>query len=546
MGGNERWSLLIDMPENCWWRDGVIYQIYPRSFADADGDGLGDIRGITARLDYLAELGVDALWLSPIFPSPDADFGYDVSDHSAVDPRFGSMADFDALVRESHARGIRVILDLVLNHTSDAHPWFRESRSGRDNPKRDWYIWRDPRPGGGPPNNWKASFGGSGWAFDRPSGQYYFHMFLESQPDLNWRNPRVRRAQLDVVRFWLDRGVDGFRLDVFNAYFKDGSFRSNPRAPGLLGFDRLRHVYDFNRPEMMPLLRELRGILEGYPERYAVGETFRGTPPQAASYVGPGMLHAAFSFDFTSQRLYFPWNPRWLRGRIRRRDEAFGDGRWPTNVLSNHDLPRAASRYCRGEEDERARLAMALLLTLRGTPFLYYGEEIGMRDIRLKRREILDPPGRRYWPLYKGRDGCRGPMQWDPGPNGGFSSARPWLPAHPDSNTRNVERQRSEPRSLLNFTKALIALRREHAALRGGDFAFCGSPAGILAYFRSAGKETVLVAMNFRPRRALLRLRGRGESSSWRAIFGTSSPAAGVRGGEIGLDPYEVRVLQEV
>jgi len=308
------------MDDYLWWRDGIIYQIYPRSFADSNSDGLGDLPGITARLDYLADLGIDAIWISPFYPTPDADFGYDVSDHTAVDPRFGTLEDFDRLVAESHRRGIRLVLDLVLNHTSDRHPWFHESRASRDNPKRDWYIWQPPSCSHpifgekrgrwrGVPNNWQSVFGGPAWEYDETTGQYYLHMFLAEQPDVNWRNPEVRNAQLDVVRFWLERGADGFRLDVFNAYFKDAQFRNNPTKFGLRGFDRQRHLYDCDQPEMIPLLNELRTILDAYPDRYAVGETFFATPEKVLHYSGPDRLHAAFSFDFTPTNLFYPWHP---------------------------------------------------------------------------------------------------------------------------------------------------------------------------------------------------------------------------------------------
>ncbi len=414
------------MSDYLWWRDGVIYQIYPRSFSDSNGDGLGDIPGITSHLDYLADLGVDAIWLSPIYPSPDKDFGYDVSDYVAIDARFGSMADFDRLVAEAHSRGLHVIMDMVMNHTSDQHGWFKESRSSRDNPKRDWYIWKDPLPSrplpslitkkgveGRPPNNWQASFGGKAWEYDANTGQYYLHLFTKEQPDVNWRNQEVRKAQLDAFRFWMERGVDGFRLDVFNAYFKHPALPDNPPKFGLRGFDRQHHIYDIDQPDMIPLLNELRLLLDSYPQRYAVGETYFATLKKTLSYCGPDKLHAAFSFDFSSQDLVYPWNPRWIMEQVTRREAAFNAADiWPTTVLSNHDLPRAASRYSHGENDEQAKTSMALLLTLRGTPFMYYGEEIGMRDIHLRRSEILDPPGRKYWPIYKGRDGCRSPMQW--------------------------------------------------------------------------------------------------------------------------------------
>jgi alpha-glucosidase len=498
------------VPNNfLWWRDGIIYQIYPRSFADSNGDGIGDLPGITARLDYLADLGIDAIWLSPFYPTPDADFGYDISNYIDVDPRFGTLADFDELVAQAHQRNVRVVLDMVMNHTSDQHPWFVESRSSRDNPKRDWYIWQDGKPSpsqgegrvrvGAPPTNWQASFGGSAWEFDPASSQYYLHSFLKEQPDVNWRNPEVRKAQLDVFRFWLKRSVDGFRLDVFNAYFKDDQFRDNPPRFGLRGFDRQQHIYDMDQSEMVPLLQELRALLDSYSERYAVGETYIATPEKITKYAGGDRLHAAFSFDFTSQDLIYPWNARFVMEKITQRDKTFDAASiWPTIVMSNHDLPRAASRYARGEDDHQPLISMALLLTLRGTPFMYYGEEIGMRDISLKRSEILDPPGKKYWPVYKGRDGCRSPMQWSNAPFAGFSSANPWLPLHPDFKRRNVAAQQANPNSLFHFTRRLIALRRAYPALHQGAFrVFFRADTGVLAFERTLGEERILVYINF-------------------------------------------------
>jgi alpha-glucosidase len=505
------------MGDYLWWRDGVIYQIYPRSFSDSNSDGLGDLPGIASRLDYLADLGIDAIWLSPVYPTPDKDFGYDISDYTAIDPRFGSLADFDRLVVEAHQRGIRVIMDMVMNHTSDQHAWFKESRSRHDNPKRDWYIWRPPsgsppisfRNGGrrrGVPNNWQASFGGNAWEYDPGTGQYYLHLFTREQPDVNWRNPEVRKAQLEAFRFWMERGVDGFRLDVFNAYFKQSDLLNNPPKFGLRGFDRQRHIYDMDQPEMMPLLNELRALLDSYPERYSVGETYLATPQKTVSYCGPDKLHAAFSFDFTTFNSelaeafqLYPWNSTWILQKIRAQEEVFNAaGIWPTKVMSNHDLPRAASRYAKGENDTQTKIAMALLLTLRGTPFMYYGEEIGMRDIHLRRDEILDPPGKKYWPIYKGRDGCRSPMQWDDTIYAGFSAAKPWLPVHPNYRLRNVVAQRADPDSLFNFTKKLLALRKKYPALRSGDFIPLGTARGVLAYLRMYEKQSVLIAMNFK------------------------------------------------
>lgn len=482
-----------------WWQEGIIYQIYPRSFSDSNGDGLGDLPGIYARLDYLADLGIDAIWLSPFFPTPDADFGYDISNYVDVDPRFGTLKDFEDILAGAHQRGIRVILDLVLNHTSDQHPWFVESAGSRDNPRRDWYIWRDPDTDGHVPTNWQAAFGGSAWEFDSRTGQYYLHSFLKQQPDVNWRNPEVRQAMLDVCTFWLNLGVDGFRLDVFNAYFKDAEFRNNPKKFGLRSFDRQVHIHDMNQPEMIEFLQELRALLDAYPDRYAVGETYITPLLAAMQFVGEDRLHAVFTFDYFDN-LSFPWNSDWILERTTRRDKAFAEaGAWPTTVLGNHDQPRTASRYCKSEEDDRqALIAMTMLMTFRGTPFLYYGEEIGMRDISLRRDEILDPPGRLYWPVYKGRDGCRSPMQWSGESSAGFSTGQPWLKIHSNYVYRNVERQQADRRSLFHFTRSLICLRRKFEALRKGSFrAFFRSDTGVLAYERKYEDQRILVYLNF-------------------------------------------------
>lgn len=528
------------MDENIWWRDGVIYQIYPRSFADSNGDGLGDIQGITARLNYLEDLGITAIWLSPFYPTPDSDFGYDVSNHVDIDPRFGNLADFDELLVESHRRGICIILDLVLNHTSDHHPWFLESRSSKVNPKNDWYIWRNAAPAGGVPNNWQAVFGGRAWTYESARNQYYYHMFLKEQPDVNWRNPEVRKAQMDVVRFWLERGVDGFRLDVFNVYFKDAEFRNNPPRLGLRGFDRQYHVHDSDQPEMIPLLNKLRAILDLYPERYAVGETFFATPEKAAYYCGSERLHSAFNFDFSERR----YNPVEFLDAIRKCEKAAGTNIWPNYVLSNHDIPRPATRYARGEDDSRVKVAMALLLTLRGTPFLYYGEEIGMRDVSLRRGQIMDPPGRKYWPLYKGRDGCRSPMQWDDSVNAGFTSGKPWLPLHPDYPIRNVAAQREDPDSVFNLTRKLISLRKEIPALREGAFIpVSGVPRGVLAYLRRIEQQMVLVALNFTSRRNKIST-GSIPKGRWELLISTWQDAPAYMDiDDLELHHYEVRLL---
>ena len=534
-----------------WWQDGIIYQIYPRSFADSNGDGFGDLPGITAQLTYLAELGVDALWLSPIYPSPDADFGYDIADYTDIDPRFGSLKDFDQLVAQAHKLGLRIILDMVLNHSSDQHPWFLESRSGRTNPRRDWYIWRDPAAGGRPPNNWQTSFGGSAWEFDPTSGQYYLHSFLKQQPDVNWRNPAVRQAMLDVFRFWLDRGVDGFRLDVFNAFFKDEQFRDNPVSFGLRAFDRQKHIYDMNQPEMFGFLGELRALLDAYPERYSVGETYI-TSEKAITYVGNDRLHAAFSFDFFESELTFPWRPGWILERLTKRDNLFEAAKaWPTTVLGNHDKPRIASRYARGELDDQALIAMALLLTVRGTPYLYYGEEIGMRDIKLKRSEIMDPPGKKYWPIFKGRDGCRSPMQWNSSDYAGFSTAQPWLKVHPDYPKRNVAAQQADPASILNLTRRLIALRRITPALRRGTFKpIFRTDTGVLAYERelkqaNGESERVLVYLNFSAAPRPVGLTADVKPDSLNILFDSAGRTElSFNNQQFELSPYEILLLE--
>ena len=533
-----------------WWRDGIIYQIYPRSFADSNDDGLGDLPGITGKLDYLADLGVDALWLSPIYPSPDKDFGYDVSNYVDIDPRFGSLADFDLLLSEAHRRGIRIVLDLVLNHTSDQHAWFLESRSSRDNPKADWYIWSptsDSPPisrgdGGGrrgAPNNWQSIFGGRAWAYVPERDQYYYHMFVPEQPDVNWRNPEVRTAILDVVRFWLDRGVDGFRLDVFNMYFKDDQFRENPRKFGIRAFDRQQHIYDCDQPEMIPLLRELRSILDSYPERYAVGEPFISAVEKIIAYCGDDKLHATFNFEFTWSK----FDPaQYVKHILGWEDLYAKHGIWPNYVLGNHDVPRMATRHTKGEDDARLKVLMSMLLTLRGTPYLYYGEEIGMREISLRRSEILDPPGKRFWPFYKGRDGCRSPMQWDASANAGFSSRKPWLPVHPDYIGRNVEAQNTKPDSMLNFTRHLIKLRREKSALQRGDFTLLTEvPKDTLAYLRQTPEQTILVALNFRNYPASVQ---KIPERVWNLLFSTARETAPVSAKNLDLAPYEVVILE--
>jgi alpha-glucosidase len=495
-------------PNGLWWRDGVIYQIYPRSFADSNGDGVGDLAGILSKLDYLQWLGIDAIWLSPIYPSPLADFGYDVSNYHDIDPVFGSLADLDRLVSEAHARGIRVILDMVMNHTSDQHPWFIESRSSRDNPKRDWYLWRDPRQGR-EPNNWESIFGGKAWEWDERTGQYYLHLFVPGQPDLNWRNPQVQAAMFDECRFWLERGVDGFRLDVAHMLVKADGLPDNPPRLGLRGYDRQDHAYQMNQPETHAIWQAFRQLLQMYPERMAVGEV---DPTGAEKYYGDGQneLSLVFNFGLLAQG----WSARDFARVVADWEARLPSAAWPCWALGNHDVRRLASRYAAGAlTDARARVAAVMLLTLRGTPFIYYGEEIGMREGKIPRAEILDPPGRKYWPLYPGRDGCRTPMQWDATPNAGFSTAQPWLRVNADYASghppqRNVAAQRAEPTSLLNLYRALIALRRQSPALIRGSYRALASPVGVWAYERVTAAQRLWVALNLFSRPTQMKIEG--------------------------------------
>ena len=523
-----------------WWKNGVIYQIYPRSFADSNHDGIGDLNGIRSKLDYLAELGIDAIWLSPIYPSPDADFGYDVSDYVGIDPKFGSMADFDKLIEEAHQRNIKIVLDLVLNHTSEEHEWFKQSRSSRDNPYRDWYIWADGKPGRKFPNNWEAVFGGKGWEYDAQTGQYYYHMFYKEQPDVNWRNPKVRKAVLDVFRFWADKGVDGFRLDVFNVYFKHEGFPDNPSKFGIRGFDRQEHLYDCDQPEMFPLLAEIREILDSFPERYAVGETFLANAEKAAKYCAPGYLHGTFNFRMLEQ----PWKAGRILKTITDWQNSLSLDTWPTHVMNNHDVKRSATRFGRGEDDDRLKLSAALLLTLQGTPYLYYGEEIGMRDVPVKRSEIKDPIGRRYWPIYIGRDGCRSPMQWDSSINAGFSEKTPWLPVHENFVVRNVEAQRKDPASLFNFYRKLLRLRKDYEALHNGMFqVLTQDPHSILAYLRSTKTQNVLVVMNFGRRAINFVFGAHLANHSWNLLLSNKRETLNIHDRELKLQGEEFCIL---
>lgn len=488
-----------------WWKNAVVYQIYPRSFKDTNGDGIGDLEGIIQKLDYLNDgtpnsLGIDAIWLSPIYPSPMYDFGYDISDYESIDPVFGNLETFKRLLKEAHKRKIRIIMDLVANHTSHQHPWFLESKSSKDNPKRDWYIWRDP-VNGKPPNNWMGTFGGRAWTLDKTTDQYYYHSFLAEQPDLNWRNPEVKKAIFSMVKNWLDLGVDGFRLDVVNLFVKDSELRSNPRKRWIARpFDQQNHIYDRDRPEMHDILKDLRKLLDSYGDRMSVGEVMMeppGTSSLPASYYGAkgDELHLAFNFAF----FYTPWKAEKFRDVIKEWEKYLRDKGWPNYTLSNHDFRRHITRYSKGRETTaRAKIAALMLLTLRGTPFLYYGEELGMMDERVPKNRIQDPVGIRYWPVYPSRDNCRLPMCWSGDVNGGFSNGEPWLPVFSKYESVNVETQSRSIESLLNFYKKLIWLRKGNDILKKGTLALdYDSPPGVLQYTREFEKKKCLIILNF-------------------------------------------------
>ena len=477
-----------------WWETGVIYQIYPRSFQDSNGDGVGDLAGILARLDRVAALGVDAIWLSPVFPSPMDDFGYDVADYTGIDPMFGTMADFDRLLAAVHARGLKLILDYVPNHSSAQHPWFVESRSSRDNPKRDWYIWRDPAPGGGPPNNWISDFGGSAWEWDEATGQYYLHAFLPSQPDLNWRNPELRQAMFDVLRFWLDRGVDGFRLDVLWHIVKAQGLPDNPPnpdwTPAQTERDRVIQRYSTDQPEAHAIAADMRALADSYGDRVLIGEIFLPDARLARWFGTPDRpeVHLPFNFHLVET----PWDAAVLARTIAAYDESIPANGWPNWVIGSHDAPRIAARV--GEA--QARVAAMLLLTLRGTPTLYQGDEIGIGKVDIPPDRIRDPQHFRQPTLNIGRDRSRTPMPWDASANAGFTTGQPWLPLNPDWPTRNVAAQAEDPASMLTLYRRLLALRRETPALVTGTLHMLDAPPGVLAFARDADGRQVRVLLN--------------------------------------------------
>ena len=508
-----------------WWQTAVIYQIYPRSFQDSNGDGVGDLAGIMARLEYVAKLGVEAIWISPFYPSPMADFGYDVSDYCNVDPMFGTLDDFDALITRIHELGLKLIMDFVPNHTSDQHPWFLESRSSKDNPKRNWYLWHDPAEGMGPPsnrppNNWLSQFGGSAWTWDEVTGQFYLHSFLAQQPDLNWRNPDVRKAMYNALRFWLDRGVDGFRMDVLWLLIKDAQCRDNPInpdwKPGTSSFGRFLPLYTANRPETHEIVSEMRSLLETYPgDRLLIGEIYLpieelvqyygASVPEGkeeethdlttAAITGPRLKGAQLPFNF--HLIQTPWTPHAIACLVRDYEAALPPGAWPNWVLGNHDQMRLATRI----GPEQARVAGMLLLTLRGTPTMYYGDELGLKNGVIAPDQVHDPAEKNQPGIGMGRDPERTPMPWDNSLNAGFTSGKPWLPIGADYTLYTVETETKDPESVLCLYRNLLELRRTHPALHSGDvYGVKPTDEGnehVLAYRRTDGVERMQVLLNF-------------------------------------------------
>jgi alpha-glucosidase len=478
-----------------WWQSGVIYQIYPRSFQDSDGDGIGDLRGIIARLDYLVELGITAVWISPIYPSPMADFGYDVADYCDIDPVFGTLAEFDQLVAELHRRDLKLILDFVPNHTSIEHEWFRASRSSRRDPKRDWYIWRDPRPDGGPPTNWLSEFGGPAWSWDQSTQQFYYHAFLADQPDLNWRNPEVQEAMFNVMRFWLARGADGFRVDAIHMLFESEQLIDNPPNPawhaGKSPARRLARVYSADQLETHAMIEQMRRVADEFDDRVLIGEA---NLPYDRLMLYYGESLGGFQLPFNFHLLRTPWQALPIAAVVKQYEAALPVGGWPNWVLGNHDLSRLINRV---GGIAQARLAAMLLLTLRGTPTIYYGDEIGMRDVAIPPESVRDPWERNVPGLGLGRDPCRTPMCWNSQAGAGFTTGVPWLPIGEEFSRVNVADEYKDPRSFLSLYRALLALRRAEPALSVGSYRERWVDPQLFMYERIEGTRRLLIALNF-------------------------------------------------
>lgn len=504
---------MTELERTPWWQGAVIYQVYPRSFQDSNGDGIGDLPGIIARLPYIASLGVDAIWVSPFFRSPMADFGYDIADYRDVDPMFGTLADFDQLIEKAHALGLKIIIDQVLSHTSTEHAWFKESRESRDNPKADWYVWADAKPDGSPPNNWLSIFGGVAWQWEPRRGQYYLHNFLTSQPDLNFHHPEVQQATLDNVQFWLDRGVDGFRLDAINFCFHDRELRDNPAKPEHLRTGRgfspdnpyafQYHYFNNTQPENLPFLERLRALLDRYDARVSLGEiSSEDSLATTAEYTEPGRLHMGYSFELLTEDC----NAAYLTETISRLEAKLTSG-WPCWAVSNHDVARVRTRWGGPKaSDDFAVLIQMLVCSLRGSICIYQGEELGLPEADVPFELLQDPYGITFWPRFKGRDGCRTPMPWDSSASAGFSTGKPWLPVSPEHLPLSVAAQSTDPASVLNRFRAFMQWRRQHPVLRLGSIELLNTADPIFAFVRRHGQDTMLIAFNLGAQPAELHL----------------------------------------
>jgi alpha-glucosidase len=531
-----------------WWRGAVIYQIYPRSFQDSNGDGIGDLPGITRRLDHVAELGADAIWISPFFTSPMKDFGYDVSDYCDIDPMFGTLGDFDALVAEAHRLGLRVMIDLVLSHSSDQHPWFAESRQNRTNAKADWYVWADPKPDGTPPNNWLSIFGGSAWTWDGRRMQYYLHNFLGSQPDLNFHTPAVQEALLDVARFWLERGVDGFRLDTINFYFADKLLRDNPAlppekrndsiAPAVNPYNWQEHIHSKNQPENLDFLRRLRAVMEPYGAAAVgeVGDAQRGLEIMGQYTSGDDLMQMCYAFEFLAKDKLTAAR---VADTFEKLAKAAPDG-WACWAFSNHDVVRHYSRW--GLTDAAAKAYATLLMCLRGSTCIYQGEELGLPEAEVAFEDLRDPYGIEFWPEFKGRDGCRTPMVWDrDNLNGGFSDGRPWLPVPPEHLAKAVASQAADPSGLPTHYRRAIALRHAHAALCTGAQSGMRAEGDVIRFVRAGAGEEIFVAVNLSEEPALIVGPGQG----WHITGAELGSAAPGSDGTISLEPWQCCLLAQ-
>jgi alpha-glucosidase len=537
----------IDAEGHEWWQHAVFYEVYPRSFADSNNDGVGDLKGITSKLDYLKNLGVDAIWITPCFPSPQVDFGYDVSDYENIDPLYGTLADFDELVGEGKKRDLKIILDFVVNHTSDQHKWFLDSKSSRTSAKRDWYIWRDGKGPNRPPNNWTSTFGGSAWTLDPTTGQYYYHYFYAEQPDLNWRNPEVKKAMLDSMRFWYKRGVAGFRLDAVDTLFEDPQLKDNPVLPGTdkFGMPNTNEIYNKKLPEVHDALRELRKVADEY-GAVLIGETWTKNVSELKDYYGEHNNELQMPMDLMMTE-FKQLSAATFREHVGAVEAAGG---WPVFVISNHDIVRSYTRWGDGKHnDDIAKMMAALYLMLRGTPIMYYGEELGMENNDPKSKDqVQDPIGRRGWPVEKGRDGERTPMQWSAGLNAGFTVGKPWLPVPGSYKTHNVATEVADQNSILTFYRQLLALRRLEPALRDGDYsALNRQDADVLSYVRRYKNEALLVMLNMSASSQKVRfdLSPLGFSSPKVSVLLTSlrKPLPGVST-EVAMEPYSAFIAK--